>query len=152
MIDHARNLSRLLSGLNSLVSHAPFPYLSTSCCEGFLSGKVRGCGTSPRLLADLDPLLLLRYTHHERVGHQCASVRFSFPSPTLSNVESACIIFCHTIHVCHLLWHFLIFLLLHLFFHVLFPIFPHIPSSPPIVLPCQCVESISAHLGLVLGR
>lgn len=47
-----RRLSSLLSGLNSLSSHTPFSFLSASCCEGFLSDRVRGCGTSPSLLAN----------------------------------------------------------------------------------------------------
>lgn len=61
------------------MSHSPFSSQSTSCCEGLLSDRVRGHGTSPRLpcrfpiIYSLDPLPLLRYPHGRGLKNGCPS-------------------------------------------------------------------------------
>lgn len=65
------------------MSHSPFSSQSASCCEGFLSDRVRGHGTSPRLLCrfpiiySLDPLPV-GYPHGRGLKNGCPSPSSTF--------------------------------------------------------------------------
>lgn len=61
--------------------------LSASCCEGFLSDRVRGSATSPRLpcsfpiVSSLGPVPLLRYLHSRRLTWT-SFILLILPSPS----------------------------------------------------------------------